>query len=395
VTAELFADDHSTLSASAHDDAGVKWTEDAMLRHLWRHFVAQSWAGVPQVTVALRDLDPAWFSLAQWKDRHQPDEPTEDAYAALGGAAAPYEKPVEEVDRRIDLLLVRPARKDGIGDLETIAVEVKVSRADFLSDVRNPFKQAPWREATTRHAYAVPRGLITPAEVPEGSGLLYVTADPSGWGDVEWAVRAPYRPNHAPQMPKRVIVALMHRIGQLEAATRAWNTTPAAAGSEQEVRAALHQANKAADRLSAALQRAENSRDAWKVAYSMLSPDGHPCKWCGQPAKPLNPQGGWFRKWRHLDPGHDEACKQLEAASIDREARAAYDAADERERERRVRQSHYRHIDRFDPIVESEPWRAFVPRDPYGVVQLTGVFPADVHADGTPDEPVDVTASPA
>lgn len=378
MSADLFADDHSTLSASAHDDADVKWTENEMLRHLWRHFVAQSWAGVPQVTVALRDLDPAWFSLTQWKERHQPDDDPEDAHTDLGGALRPRETAPEDIDRRIDLLLVRPARKDGIGDLETIAVEVKVTRADFLSDVRNPLKQAPWREATTRHAYAVPHGLVAPNEVPEGSGLLYVSVEPSGWGEVEWAVRAPYRPNHAPQMPKRVIVALMHRIGQLEAATRAWNTTPAAAGSEQEVRAALVQANKASDRLSAALHRAEEARDAWKVAYAMLAADGHPCKWCGHGAKPLNPQGGWFRKWRHIDPAHDEGCKLLEAASIDREARAAYDAADDRERERRVRQAHHRHLDRFDPVVEAEPWRAFVPRDPYGVLELTGVFPADV-----------------
>jgi hypothetical protein len=394
VTTDLFDSDHATLSPTAHDDAGVKWTEDAMLRHLWRHFVAQSWAGVPQVTVALRDLDPSWYRLTQEEREHADEEAQRDAQAELGGCARPVETPVEERDRRIDLLLLRPPRKEGLGDLETIAVEVKVTRADFLADIRQPWKQAPWRQATTRHAYAVPQGLVLPSEVPAGSGLLYVTEDASGWGHVEWEIRAPYRQDHAPSLPRRVLVALSHRIGQLEAANRAWNTTPAAAGSEQEVRAALNAANKAADRANGALERALAQKDAWKTAYALLSPNGHPCMWCGHGVKPLNPHNGWFRKWRHLDADLDAACKELEAASITARARKEYAAAEQVDRDRALRHAHYRHPGRFDAAAEAEPWRAFIPRDPYGVLQLSGAAPANILPDGTPESVVDATPAP-
>ena len=58
----------------------------------------------------------------------------------------------DEAQRRIDVLLF--SRK------ERRAIEIKVSRADLLSDVSHPEKQQPWREITHRHYYAVPAPLL-------------------------------------------------------------------------------------------------------------------------------------------------------------------------------------------------------------------------------------------
>lgn len=336
-------------------DMGARWTEDEVLRVLWRHFGAQSWAPIPQVTVAARDSDP-----------HSADVTSVEAFLA-------------SVDRRIDMLMIRPAKRQGIGPLETLAIEVKVTRADFLNDVRNPEKQAPWRKAATRHAYAVPAGLVHRDEIPEGSGLIAVKR---GWSDaVEWVIRAPYPKEHAPELPRRVLVALAHRLSRLEGVTRGWDTSPAAAGDEQEVRAALKAAQKEAERLGRALKRESGKTEAWRTAHALSNPAGHPCRWCKQPVKPINPTGGWFKKWRHVNGDHDEACREAEAQVRENEALDAYDAATEEERAAALRRAH---TWGFTDLIEREPWRAFLPyrHARRGEAGQTGPEPADVLPEG-------------
>lgn len=68
-------------------------------------------------------------------------------------------------------------RPDAIGWLDGLSflVEVKTSRADFLSDKKKPFRQSrgmgDWR------FYMCPEGLIKPEELPEGWGLIWVKND--------------------------------------------------------------------------------------------------------------------------------------------------------------------------------------------------------------------------
>ncbi|CAG9183787.1 hypothetical protein [Cupriavidus pampae] len=50
--------------------------------------------------------------------------------------------------------------------------EVKVSRADFLADVAKPEKRAGYAAVSDALYYVAPAGLIQPAEVPEGCGLI-------------------------------------------------------------------------------------------------------------------------------------------------------------------------------------------------------------------------------
>src|SRR5690606_11023333 len=50
--------------------------------------------------------------------------------------------------------------------------EIKVSRADFLSDVANPRKREAYLSIAETVYYVVPEGLVTPDEVPQGLGLI-------------------------------------------------------------------------------------------------------------------------------------------------------------------------------------------------------------------------------
>jgi len=54
--------------------------------------------------------------------------------------------------------------------------EVKISRADFLSDIAKPKKRQAYRQIAGCMVYVVPAGLIEASEVPEECGLLIETA---------------------------------------------------------------------------------------------------------------------------------------------------------------------------------------------------------------------------
>lgn len=77
-------------------------------------------------------------------------------------------------DRRIDVLLVR----NWCGRIghEIIAMEVKVTRADFFQDTEE--KRRPWWLLSNKFAYVVPAGMVGPEEVPSGCGLVEITGGP-------------------------------------------------------------------------------------------------------------------------------------------------------------------------------------------------------------------------
>lgn len=56
-----------------------------------------------------------------------------------------------------------------------VAVEIKVSRGDFFRELNNPKKRAYFQSISHEFYFAAPSGLIKPAEVPEGCGLLEAT----------------------------------------------------------------------------------------------------------------------------------------------------------------------------------------------------------------------------
>ena len=209
--------------------------------------------------------------------------------------------------RRIDALLARPARKKGIGPIDLLAVEIKVTRSDFLADIREPEKQAPWREVAHRHAYAVPAGLVQPGEVPAGSGLLTVGARCGRHVSAGWAKRAPY--SQTPEIPSWLTMTLAWRLSAAEAKTRglAWSMHDGDHEmTAEDLRGALEASRKEAERLSGRATRAENEAATWKAAFAAA---GHlPCAYCRKPIRPDRVRWGRFTAWRHVSPADELAC---------------------------------------------------------------------------------------
>jgi len=56
----------------------------------------------------------------------------------------------------------------------SVLVEVKVSRADFLSDKKKFFRKNPEQGMGRYRYYCCPKGLIKIEDLPEGWGLIYV-----------------------------------------------------------------------------------------------------------------------------------------------------------------------------------------------------------------------------
>lgn len=207
--------------------------------------------------------------------------------------------------RAIDVLLVRRAQKTGIGDLDTMAIEIKVSRSDFLADVKNPAKQAGWRETAHRHAYAVPAGLVRPDEVPAGSGLLAVKQF-GGVHLVEWAKRVPYSGTRP--IPAWLTLALAYRMSEAEAKVRGLSHDMRREGeSLQDLRGAL---TKARADLELAQRKQERSRQeaaSWRAAFAATG-GVVPCRYCRQPVKPKSLRDGVFSIWQHPDKADEALC---------------------------------------------------------------------------------------
>jgi hypothetical protein len=93
--------------------------------------------------------------------------------------------------RRIDYLLMRISRRSSPRH-ERIALEVKVTRADFKRDTDE--KRAAWFGVSDRFAYVTPIGLIKPEELPAGCGLMEYNPEAIFGKDVlKWKVIAPRR----------------------------------------------------------------------------------------------------------------------------------------------------------------------------------------------------------
>jgi len=135
------------------------------------------------------NLGPEWASLAEFTLRP--------------GAGA----------QRIDLLMVRAWSGRPKGH-ERVAIEVKVSRSDFLAEVAAPHKRAPFEAISHRFYFATPAGLVRPDEMPAGCGLIEVTDRHS-----VVSVAAPRRADPDP-VPEEAFVEAFRRASRLEARIR-------------------------------------------------------------------------------------------------------------------------------------------------------------------------------
>jgi hypothetical protein len=62
------------------------------------------------------------------------------------------------------------------GKCRSVLVECKISRADFLADREKLFRRDPSQGMGCERLYLAPRGIIAPAELPRGWGLLEAKA---------------------------------------------------------------------------------------------------------------------------------------------------------------------------------------------------------------------------
>ena len=75
-----------------------------------------------------------------------------------------------------------------------IAYEIKVSRSDFLHEIKNPEKRSQALKLSNQFYFVAPQGLIKPTELPPEAGLIEVKDE---W-ESRLKVRAPMREAEAP-----------------------------------------------------------------------------------------------------------------------------------------------------------------------------------------------------
>lgn len=274
-----------------------KWTAAEIKRALYSHF-ADRYAVVFEATARSWEGAASTRRIDALLVRRAPADKTaakRNVTAAAGVLAAGLGAEFIGGD---SLFPVPAAPEPGDnGGLERTALEIKVTRQDFLNDVRNPDKQAPWRELSNRHAYVVPAGLVGVSEVPRESGLLVVTDQGDGRCSVEWARRAP-----------KSAAARPLTIGQQLDAFYRWSRAEAAAmgftgpGRGQDVETVRLEN----DRLRKALELAENlaerrSEKIGQLQTRIAAFEPLACSTCGRPLRPARPRKARTdTAWEHV-----------------------------------------------------------------------------------------------
>lgn len=205
------------------------------------------------------------------------------------------------------------------GGFDRLAIEVKVTRSDFFSDVANPDKQAPWRELAHRHAYAVPDGLVTRTEVPATSGLITVRFGP---GDPRCrTVRPAPRAEPARPLALEHHLDMFYRASRAEALTRGLTSWVGGVRQDdadpEQLRAEVDRLTRELTNAKAATERARDRADRWRKRYGTCTPPS--CGTCGALLRPVRGETGhsrWKRsgygyEWDHLSQEEHDVCLEL------------------------------------------------------------------------------------
>jgi hypothetical protein len=120
--------------------------------------------------------------------------------------------------RRIDFLLMRISRRSSPRH-ERIALEVKVTRADFKRDTDE--KRAAWFAVADRFAYVAPLGMIKVDELPAGCGLMEYDPDAIfGRDTLKWKVVAPKKKEPSKPFDTQFFAYLFGRASRAEQSLR-------------------------------------------------------------------------------------------------------------------------------------------------------------------------------
>lgn len=269
----------------------TKWTEALVLDALREAYL------VPEGTQALDE----WALLTQVPLRCL--TPEGEAAAAVGGKV--YAHHVNE--RTIDALLVR-CWSGGKG-FERIAFEVKTSRADYRNET--PEKRAPAEASAHLCAYATPAGLIDPAELPPGWGLVEVYEDKAARSNA-LGLRAAWRKKPKLREPTcdldYLVTAGFRRASRAEESIRTGAVPEAEyARMLREVTSLRGIADRAQTTARREMQRAKMARS------ELLSLDGATeCADCEQPIT-WKRGGQQDSQWTHNDPAHTKPCRDARA----------------------------------------------------------------------------------
>lgn len=206
--------------------------------------------------------------------------------------------------RTIDVLLSRNW-SSGIGH-RRIAVEVKVSRSDFRNE--NDLKRAPAEACAHQTFYAVPAGLLTPADLPKGWGLIEVYPDQesydagTGWPLGPTRVRTRVRAvERVPSCDVDILAATaFRRASRAEERIRRGEEDAAAVPG---LRADVERLEGQLVRRNDALAR-EKNRTKTLLSQYMAAAGAQVCADCGKPI-------GYDSRaatWKHRDPADQASC---------------------------------------------------------------------------------------
>lgn len=110
-------------------------------------------------------------------------------------------KKLDQGVRRMDAWSVRYW-----GDNETHCYEVKVSKSDFMHEIKTPLKRKDGFRLSNRYSFVAPEGMIDLNLLPYDAGLIEVSEDLS----VKTVVKAPWRDAYF--LPRNFLAVLMRRI---------------------------------------------------------------------------------------------------------------------------------------------------------------------------------------
>jgi len=232
-----------------------------------------------------------------------------------------------KVTRRIDVLLVRNWVSKP-NPYERVAIEIKVSRADFFHD--SAAKRAPWMAATNRFIYAVPAGLVTADEVPDGCSLLEVFSEPitnvapthrDFRKQVHWAKTVKRRA--ASSLPEDAWRQGMRRASRAEEQVRRGGDHDA-----EQVAALVEQLRKATSQLRATTTRAQSEttrrKDTERLVATVLP---QVCAYCGAKLRVASKAAGSYAAWVHHKIDDDTACRAAQLAGGKRWPDSPYPAS--------------------------------------------------------------------
>lgn len=257
---------------------------------------------------------PSTGSPAHTPTPRPPWDPDGDRATQEQALAAWYDS---QKIRSIDVLLINNHRSGRV-PFERIAIEVKVSRGDFLRETAS--KRGAWEALAHRFAYCVPRGMLRPEEIPSGCWLIEVDAEPcTSQSGPAHARHTPTRVHWHPKVkgarrtpavfPTELAVHLARQASRAQETLRAGEGSAAAAATEQRLAKALA-------RVHVLEGREYANRERVQQALTLVAPlSKQVCADCGAPIHPVVPAGYGTPGWKHRTNRQDNECM---AARVER-----------------------------------------------------------------------------